>query len=287
MARSIGSVTLSVGQVSIPSKLYSAHEKRQISFHRLERKTGARVKMPTVSSVDGRPLAADEMISGYEYTPGQYVVFEADELRAMEAEAEPDRVRIVGVVPADTVDSTHVTRSVFVGPDKGGERAYHLLASMLAHRAEVAVGQWGGRTRDELVILAPHTSGEGLVLHECLYSDEVRLGTLQEAVPPGVVLSPLELELAGKLLDVLARPTFRGAIETLADGGAARVKGAVDRKVEGKEIVVPPPREDTGPLDLVEQLRASVPATATKGPKKARAAAPASAPATRSRRKAG
>lgn len=277
-ARSIGSVTITIGLVTIPAKLFTATAKREVAFNRLERATGGRVKQPTVSSVDGRVLKHEDLVAGFEYTPDKFVTFEPDELKALELEGDPDRVRIVGLVPAATVDATHVTKSVFLGPNKGGERAYHLLASLLAHRGLVAIGQRGGRTRDELVVLAPHLSTEGLVMHECLYLDEVRTGTLTEVVPPGTPLSPEELELAGKLFDTLTRPSFRLAINAIADGGAARVKAAVDRKVAGQQIVVPPPREDAGPHVLIEQLRASVPVAARgASPKKAtRRSSPAS-----------
>ncbi|MBX3205134.1 MAG: hypothetical protein KF764_08690 [Labilithrix sp.] len=277
--RSIGTVTIQLGVVAIAAKLFTATSKRKVEFHRLERATGARVKQPTVSSVTGRLLDGDDVVSGYEYTPGKYVVFEAPELKALEQQAQPDRLRVVAVVPAATLDPTHIVGSAFLGPNKGADRAYHLLASLLAHRGLIAIGTWGGRTRDEIVVLAPHISSEGLVLHDCYYPDEVRSSTLAEAVPPGVPLGSRELELGGRLLGELTQPSFRLVLDGLVDGGAKRVTAAVERKVDGREVVVPPPRADSSPLDLLEQLEASL----ARGPKKAR---PAAAPASRKRARA-
>lgn len=286
-ARSIGSVTLVIGLVAIPAKLYTATSQRELAFNRLDRATGSRVKQQLVSAADGRLLEHADLISGFEYTPDKFVTFTAEELQALAAEADPDVVRIKRIVPAATVDPTHIVKSIFLGPNKGANRSYHLLASLLAHRGQVAIAQRGTRTRDDIFIVAPHRSGEGLVMHECLYEDEVRLATIvdPQVVPPGVVLAPEELELGNRLLDSFERSDFRNALADLVDTGDTRVKAAVDRKVAGHEIVVPPPRKDAGlPIDLLEQLRASVP---VRGPKKTRApAAPASQAQSRRRARA-
>lgn len=272
--RSIGTVTITLGLVAIPTKLYTATSKREVAFNRLERATGARVKQPTVSSVSGAPLEGEDVVSGFEYTPEKYVTFSADELKALELEADPDRIRIVGVVPAATVDPTHVIKSVFLGPNKGASRAYALLEALLSGRGQVAIGQWGGRSRDALVLVSPHASGHGLVLHECLYPDEVRASVLAEAVPADATISPDEMDLGVQLLDGLTRPSFLAAAAALTDGGAARVQAAVARKVAGHEVVVPVTRQADAPIDLLEQLRASVPPP--RSPKRASRRAPAS-----------
>lgn len=275
-ARSIGSVTLTIASVAIPAKLYTAQSKREIAFNRLDRKTGSRVKQQLVSAADGRVLEPADLISGYEYTPDHFVTFEPAELKALEAKADPDRLRITSVVSLETFDAMHVVKSNILAPDKGAERAYHLLASLLVHRAEVAVGQWGGRTRDDVVVVSPrpmHDGKIGLVVHECLYPDEVRSATLAEVAPAGVTLPPRELELGARLLDQFERESFAAALAGLVDGGAARVKAAVEEKAAGHQIVVPPPKDGAAPVDLLAQLEASVPA---RGPKKARATPPAS-----------
>lgn len=265
-ARSIGSVTLIIGLVAIPLKLFTATSAKEVKFNRLDRASGARVKQKLVSEADGRELAYADLISGYEYTPDQFVTFDVEELTALDAEADPDHVRITEVVPAVTFEATNVAKTIFLGPDKGANRAYHLVASLLANRGLVAVGQRGSGKRDDLIVIAPHGSGEGLVMHECFYADEVRLETLRE-VPDGVALAPIELELAGRLFDSLMQQRF--APERFVDGGAARVQASVEKKIAGHRIVLPPPRKNGDPIDLLAQLRASVPElAAARGPKK-------------------
>lgn len=267
-ARSIGSLVITLGLVTIPAKLYTAHDKREVSFNRLVRATGARVKQQQISEADGAVLKPEEIVSGYEYTPGQFVTFTAEELKALELEGDPGRLKIGEVVPRTSIDARHITKTTLLGPDKGAERAYHLIASTLWRRGEVGIGQVGGRTRDELVVLAPIAGPVlSLAMHTCLYADEVRA---LEGVPTAD-LSDDERVLADRLIAGLERPTFDPTRFT--DRGAERVLAAVERKRAGGQIVVPPPRSAAGaPVDLLEQLRASVP----PGPKKASRRAPAS-----------
>jgi DNA end-binding protein Ku len=269
MARALGSVTLSIGLVSIPAKLYTAQAKKEVSFNRLERATGSRVKQQMISASTGRVLEHGDLVSGFEFTPDQFVTFTAEELKALELESSPDVIRITEVVPTVTIDPTYVMKSVFLGPDKGADRAFALIASRLQARRASAVGQRGGRTRDELVVLSP--AGTGLVLHECFYADEVRGATLVEVSPPmSIALSDRELELADKLLDRHRRPSFVAG--RFVDGGAKRLEAAVEKKKAGHEIVIPPPRADEAPMGLLEQLQASV----ARPVRKARTTAPAS-----------
>jgi len=256
MARSIGSATIFLALVSIPVKLYTATRKADVSMHTLERKTGARVRRPTVSSVDGRELATDDTIAGYEYEPGRYVTFEPEEIKALEAESEPDVYRVLRVAPVRALDPTQLDGATFLGPDKGGDRAFALLAQLLRDADLVAIAQRGGRVRDHLVMLAPHPTIGGLVAWTLLYPEEVMTATLAEVTPRGAALTDEEVDLGRAVLRELAVSSAE-----LIDRGRARLEASVQRKVQGHAIVIPPPREGIAPLTLLEQLRASAPAT--------------------------
>jgi DNA end-binding protein Ku len=252
-ARSIGSVTISFGLVAIPAKLYTAHAPKKVSFNRLDRETGSRVKQQMISEATGRVLKGEDLVDGYEYTPDQFVTFAAEELKALEAKADPSRITVVEVAPRATLDTVHILKSVLLDADKGGDRAMQLFASRLAKRGAVAIGQRGGRTRDELVVLAPGGERAALVLHECLYADEVR--SLEKGDAP-ISLTKAERDLADQLLEELAVEAFDASRFT--DNGATRIAAAVEEKKAGGQIVVPPPVTTTIPLDLVSQLKASV-----------------------------
>lgn len=255
-ARSIGSVTLLIGLVAIPAKLFTAVSTKEVKFNRLHKPPcGSRIQQRTICAAEDKTLESEDVVLGYEYTPDKFVTFSPEELKALELAADPGRIRVVEVVPLATIDPKYLSRTVYLGPDKGAARAYRLIASQLEARASVAVGQLGTRTRDDLVIVRPHEGG--LVLHECYYADEVRSFAETEAVSGApFAASRVERQLAGQLLDGLARPAFDA--ERFTNGGAERVRLAVARKVEGKEIVVPMPRASAETLDLEESLRASV-----------------------------
>src|SRR5688572_15413948 len=125
-ARAIASGTISFGLVSIPVKVYVATQSQHISFNLLEKATGARPKQQYVSSVSGKALGKDEITKGFEYARGQFVELGPDELKALEADRS-NAVDIAEFVPLDTIDLVQIEKSYFLGPDKGGDKAYKLL----------------------------------------------------------------------------------------------------------------------------------------------------------------
>src|SRR3989442_1386176 len=126
-AHPLGSATLSFGLVSVPIKMFSTGESSAaISFNWLHKKDGARLKQQYVCSKDGDKVEKDEMVKGYEFTKGQYVIFKPEELKALE-EKSTNTIEITEFVPAEQVDRKYVEKSYFLGPDKGGDRAYRLL----------------------------------------------------------------------------------------------------------------------------------------------------------------
>src|SRR6059036_1258996 len=126
-AHPLASATLSFGLVSVPVKMFSTGEaSAAISFNWLHKKDGARLKQQYVCSKDGDKVEKDEMVKGYEFAKGQYVIFAPEELKALD-EKSTNAIEITEFVPAKQVDRVYVDRSYFLGADKGGERAYRLL----------------------------------------------------------------------------------------------------------------------------------------------------------------
>ena len=144
-ARAIGSVTLSFGLVSIPVKVYSSSVSgNSVSFNMLERETGARVKQQYVSSVSGDVVPRSEMVKGYEFSKGQYVIFDSDELKSFEQEANK-AVEIKEFVPLPAVDPLHFEKAYYVGPDKGADRPYRLLCAAMNETGRGAVAKYAAR----------------------------------------------------------------------------------------------------------------------------------------------
>lgn len=263
-ARPIGSATISFGLVSVPIQLYSASESgASVSFNWISKKTGARCKQQYVDSKTGEKIEKDEMIKGYEFAKGQYVTFTTDELKALE-EKGTGAIDVAEFVPAEQVDRLYFDKAYFLGPSKGGERAYKLLASALKKMGRAAVGQWAARGKQYLVMLRP--ADGGLVMETLHYADEVR--SMKEVPLPEGDVKPAELALAMQLIEQGKSDEFLP--KKYDDQVRKRMLEQIQRKVEGHEITAEPTEApETQIIDLMEALKASL----AKGGTKAGAAA--------------
>src|SRR6266487_4233175 len=232
-AHPLGSATLSFGLVSVPIKLFSTGESSAaISFNWLHKKDGARLKQQYVCSKDGDKVEKDEMVKGYEFTKGQYVIFKPEELKALE-EKSTNTVEITEFVPADQVDRKYVEKSYFLGPDKGGDRAYRLLAEALKQTGRVAVGQYAARGKQYLIAVRPEAAGLLMV----------------------------------QLVEQAASAAFQP--DKYEDNVRKRVLEQIQRKVEGKEITEEPTEAPkTQIIDLMEALKASLKGKGATGERK-------------------
>lgn len=139
-ARSIGSITVAFGLVSIPVKLYSATtEAESIKFNMIA-PSGQRVKMQYVDSGTDAVVTKEQIQKGYEFEKGKYVTFAAEELKAMAAVGS-HTAEIVEFVPADSVDGVYFDKPYYLSPDKAGANAYALLAKALQATSRVAIGR--------------------------------------------------------------------------------------------------------------------------------------------------
>ena len=154
-ARSIGSGNISFGLVSIPIKLYTATSAKSVSFNMLHKTCGSRLKQQLLCAAENVPVERTDVIKGYEYARDQYVKFTDDELKSMES-ARTQQLELLEFVPADTVDFIYIERTYYLGPDKGGDRAYRLLSESLERAKRLAVGRFAQRGKDNLVLVRPY-----------------------------------------------------------------------------------------------------------------------------------
>jgi DNA end-binding protein Ku len=269
-ARSIASLTISFGLVSIPVKLFSATEaSKAISFNLLHKACGSRLKQQYLCAKEEIPVAREDMAKGYEFSKDQYVMFTPEELKALE-EAGTHTADIAEFVPIESVDPVFFDKAYYLAPDKGGAKPYALLARALRESGRCAVGRWAARGKQYIVMIRP--LDEGLVMQQLLYAAEVR--SIKEIDIPKTEVKDAELKLAQQLIEQQASEAFDPAAYT--DEVRGRIEAAIQKKVEGKEITLAQAPEPTGQvIDLMEALRASL------EKKPARKAAPATKPATR------
>jgi DNA end-binding protein Ku len=259
-ARPIGSATISFGLVSVPIQLYSASESSAaVTFNWIHRKTGARCKQQYVDAKTGEKVEKEDMIKGYEFAKGQYVTFTPEEIKALE-EKGTGSIDVTEFVPADQVERLFFDKGYFLGPNKGGERAYRLLAAALEKAKLVAIGQYAARGKQYLVMLRPKDGG--LVMETLHYKDEVR--SMQEVPLPSGDVKPAELALAMQLIEQARSDTFRP--EAYEDNVRKRMLDQIERKVQGQEIVAEPTEApETQIIDLMEALKASLARGGLKG----------------------
>src|ERR1700716_2880738 len=273
-ARSIASITISFGLVSIPVKLYPAPEaSRAISFNLLHKTCGSRLKQQYFCVKEEVPVAREEMVKGYEFSKDQYVVFTPEELKAME-EAGTHMAEITEFVPLDTVDPAYFDKAYYLAPDKGGAKPYALLARALRDTKRCALGRWAARGKQYIVMIRPVE--DGLVMQQLLYAGEVR--SIKDIEIPKTEVRDAELKLAQQLIEQQATDKFDPSAYT--DEVRSRIEAAVQKKVEGQEITMAEaPEAGAQVIDLMEALRASLEkkpkAETRKPPKRAQPAEPA------------
>lgn len=256
-ARSIGSGTISFGLVSIPIKLYTAASPKGVSFNMLHAKCGSRMKQQYLCPVDNEVVDRKDMVRGFEHTKDTYVRFTEEEIKALEAERS-NQLELIEFVPASTVDFVSIEKTYYLGPDKGGDRAYALLSQSLERAQKLAVGKFSQRGKENLVLVRPYKSG--LILHEVYYADEVR--AFDEVETGGTFdFKPMELDLADKLIEQLAQESFDP--NRFKDEYASRVMAAVEQKIAGNEVTVAEEAPKAQIIDLLEALKRSVAATMT------------------------
>ena len=287
---SLGSGTISFGLVSIPVRLYTAASPAGVSFNQLHGVCGSRIKQQTFCPKCNKTVERSELVRGYEFAKDQYVQVKDDELKALEGEASKI-IDIAEFVPLTEVDPIYFEKTYYLGPDKGGEKPYRLLADAMEKAGQVALAKYVMRGKESLVLIRPAQGG--LMLHTMYFADEVRNF---DEVDKGqsAKIKDGELDLALQLINGLATETF--SPDRYADEYRQRVLGMINQKVEGQEVTVSEPAAPRAQvIDLMDALKESLAkrglsaedAAAKKPPVKAGAAAatakakPAEAPKKR------
>jgi len=265
----MATATISFGLVTVPVRLYSAAESTAaISFNLLHDKCGSRLKQQYLCQKDGEVVTRDQMVKGYEFAKDQYVTFTEEEIKAM-AEEATRTIEITEFVPAEKVDPVYFDTAYYLGPDKGGERAYKLLAAAMKQTGRSALAKWPARGKQYLVLLRAIEGG--LVMQTLHYADEVRPFT-EVPVGDAAVKEP-ELKLATQLVEQIAADEFHP--ENYQDEVRKRYQEAIQRKVDGQEVTVPTVEQPRAQIvDLMEALKASLAGKVAKAaPAKAEPAA--------------
>jgi DNA end-binding protein Ku len=257
--RSIWKGAISFGLVTIPVKLYSATEERDVSFHQVHRTDGGRIKYKRTCTVDGEEVAYGDIAKGFELPTGETVVLTDDDLADLPLRTSRS-IDVLQFVPFEQVDPIYFAKSYYLEPDKTGVKPYVLLRDALTESGKVAVVKVALRQREQLATLRVR---DGIfVLETMLWPDEVRVASF-DFLDEEIDVRPAELQMAGSLIETLSDdfdPT------QFTDGYREALQAVIDAKVAGHDVVAPPAAEEASGtvVDLMAALRASVDA-AKKG----------------------
>jgi len=256
-ARPIASGTISFGLVAIPVKLFSTNESSaKIQLNSIHEKCGTRVRQQFWCPTDEEVVTRDELVRGYEFAKNQYVLFSPEELKSMEV-APTQSIDIKEFVPLAQVDPLYFEKAYYLGPDKGGDKPYGLLAEAMKQTERAAIAKYAARGKDYLVLLRPFEGG--LLMQQLKYNDEIRDFA---DVPLGEsAVEKAELALATQIVDQISSDEFKPGI--YADGVRTEMLAAIETKVEGQELTISAPAETKAEvIDLMDALKASLAASA-------------------------
>jgi DNA end-binding protein Ku len=284
--RSIWKGAISFGLVTIPVKLYSATEQKDVTFHQVRRSDGSRIKYKRVAAVDGEEVAYGDIAKGYELSTGETVVLTDEDFQDLPLTTSR-AIDVLRFVPLEELDPIFFEKSYYLEPDKSGVKPYVLLRDALEQSGKVAVVKVALRNRESLAALRVR---DGVfVLETMLWPDEVRtpdFGFLGEDVE----VRPQELAMAGSLIETLTGdfdPT------EYKDEYREALQAVIEAKAAGREVVQPTEAQPTSGtvVDLMAALRASVEAAKKGRPAESPGAsapdeAPDKAPAKKAAKKA-
>ncbi|HEY6147782.1 MAG TPA: Ku protein [Thermoanaerobaculia bacterium] len=263
-ARAIGNANISFGLVAIPVKLYSAaNSSAGISFNLLHAKCGSRLKQQYICPKEDNVIVPrEEMTKGYEFSKDQYVLFSPEELKALEEEST-QTVDVTEFVPITEIDPVYYDKAYYLGPEKGGAKAYWLLSKALQETGRVALAKYAARGKQYLVMIRPVDGG--LVMQQLMYADEVR--PISEIELGKEDVKDSELKLATMLIEQRAVDRFRP--EQYEDDVKKRIQGQLQKKIETGQEISSSPKPKTGEvIDLMEALRRSLAASPLEGKRK-------------------
>jgi DNA end-binding protein Ku len=250
LARSIWKGVISFGMISIPVRLFPATENKDVSFHQLHKECNSRLKQRRWCPVCDREVEQGEIVRGYEYARGQYVVIADEDLDRLPLPSK-HTIQLSAFVAASEIDPVYHEKSYYLEPDEVGLKPYALLLRALEAKGLTALANIAFRSRERLCALRP-VDGT-LMLDTLFYADEVRSERRPQL--PTVKVSERELDMAYALIDVLSEP-FKP--EEHHDQYREVLMELIQEKLQGQEVVVPPEEPMGQVTDLMAALKASV-----------------------------
>jgi DNA end-binding protein Ku len=250
---------LTFGLISMPVRLFSGARGERISFHMLHRDDNTRVKQQLVCPADDKVVDRSEIVKGYEYRKGEYVIVEPEEIKKIEPRTAK-AMEILEFVKAEEVDPIYFESSYYLMPEEAGRRPYALLQKALQDSGYFGIAKLTMHNREYTVILRPKDGG--IMLHTMYYQDEIR--EVENFGKIDVDLKPAESKVAHQLIEALAADWEP---QKYSDTFQENLKKLIQAHLEGKEVTpVEKPKKIAPVVDLMAALKESL--AQTEGKKK-------------------
>lgn len=251
MASSVWKGFISFGLVSIPVRLYAAARTQRVNLHQLHNVCHTRLRQPLYCPTDKRIVERSEVVKGYEYEDGKYVVIEPEEIKKI-SPASARAMDILGFAKASEIDPLYFDASYFLTPEAEGKKAYELLLKSLEKAGRVGIAKLTMHQREYTVFIRPYDNG--LTLHTMYFANEIR-----EAPGYGKTdnakLSAQELKLAEQLVQSLSIDFH---IENYHDEFQDRLKALIEARRKGHEVAAAPVPKRAPVIDIMAALKKSL-----------------------------
>jgi DNA end-binding protein Ku len=250
MAASIWKGHLTFGLVSFPVRLFAAARSETISFNQLHKEDGSRIKQMIYCQAEDKPIPRSEIVKGYEYEKGKYVVIDDEDIKKV----APKTARVMEIqefVKSDEVDPVYLESSYYMAPDEGGIKPYALLFETMKQTKYYGIAKVCMHNREHVVILRP--GDKGMMLHTMYYADEVR--SADEYQSDRSELKEKELNLAKMLVESLV-----GEFEPqkYKDTYRENLQKMIEAKIEGQDVMETPETHIAPVIDIMEALKRSL-----------------------------
>ena len=250
MAASTWKGHLTFGLVSLPVRLFTAARGETISFNQLHKEDNSRVKQVLYCQAEDKPITRDQIVKGYEYEKGKYVVIDDEDIRKV-APKTAKVMEILEFVKGEDVDPVYLDSSYYMAPDEGGEKPYALLFAAMKKTGYYGLAKVAMHNREHIVIMRP---GEhGLLLHTMYFADEVR--KMDEFRTDTENIREKELALALNLVESLSAE-FEP--QKYSDTYRENLRAMIQAKIEGNSIVETPETKIAPVIDIMEALKKSL-----------------------------
>lgn len=250
--------SISFGLVHIPIKLFSATESKDIKLRMIHKECNSPIKYERTCPVCEKEVENKDIVKGYEYEPGKFVLLEEDDLEKLENEQNKS-VEIIDFVKLEEIDPIYFNRSYFMGPNENGQKAYMLLKQAMEQSGKIGIAKITIRSKQHLAVVRVYKNA--LVLETIYFPDEVRNVDQVPGIPENMELSEKEMDTAIQLIEQLTT-TFEP--EKYTDDYRTALMNLIQAKISGNEVQLSKEAPQTNVVDLMEALQASIDQTKPK-----------------------